>query len=135
MSDCILWTGRLTPDGYARRGRTEDVHRSAWIEAHGPIPAGFELDHVCHTADATCIGGSSCIHRRCINVAHLELVSHRENTLRGRSFAAVNARKAQCEHGHEFTPSNTYIRPNGHRDCRTCIRARVRSYKARKAAA
>lgn len=27
-----------------------------------------------------------------------------------------------CKHGHEFTPENTYTRPNGRRTCRECRR-------------
>lgn len=30
---------------------------------------------------------------------------------------------------------NTYTRPNGHRDCRTCIRDRARRYSQRRRAA
>src|SRR5574338_289610 len=31
-----------------------------------------------------------------------------------------------CREGHEFTPENTYITPNGRRECRTCRRASYR---------
>jgi len=30
-----------------------------------------------------------------------------------------------CCRGHELTPENTYVRPNGHRVCRECTRARL----------
>ena len=45
----------------------------------------------------------------------------------------VNRLKTQCKYGHEFTTENTRIRPNGHRSCRTCLRALNRKYKAQKA--
>ena len=34
-------------------------------------------------------------------------------------------RKGQthCKHGHEFTPENTYVKSNGTRACRQCMRA------------
>ena len=32
--------------------------------------------------------------------------------------------KTFCKHGHEFTPENTYTRPNGRRECRTCQKQR-----------
>lgn len=35
-----------------------------------------------------------------------------------------NARKTHCIHGHEFTPANTYIRPDGNRDCKACAKSR-----------
>lgn len=44
----------------------------------------------------------------------------------------VNARKTHCKHGHEFSPENTYMRPEGGRRCRACknLQAR-RAYKQR----
>jgi hypothetical protein len=32
----------------------------------------------------------------------------------------ANAAKAECIHGHAFTPENTMIRANGNRTCRAC---------------
>lgn len=57
---------------------------------------------------------------------HLELVTSRENTLRGVSPAAQRARRTHCPAGHEFTPENTYTQPSsGQRKCRTCVRDRA----------
>lgn len=108
------------------------AHRAAYEVWVGPIPAGLEIDHTCHNVDPYCRGGTGCVHRRCVNPDHLEAVSHRVNGLRGKSFAAENARLAQCKHGHIFTEANTYRRPDGTRDCRACVRERVRRYKQRK---
>lgn len=33
-----------------------------------------------------------------------------------------NARKTHCKYGHEFTPENTLVNKNGHRNCRECSR-------------
>lgn len=44
MSACILWEGPTSPNGYGHRqigGKTVSVHRLAWEEARGPIPAGM----------------------------------------------------------------------------------------------
>lgn len=35
------------------------------------------------------------------------------------------ASKTHCKWGHEFNLINTYIRPDGNRDCRPCAQARV----------
>jgi HNH endonuclease len=118
-SDCWVWTGRVDREGYGRLG-DESAHVLVWRALHGPVPAGLELDHLCRV-------------RSCVNaVAHLEPVTHRVNCLRGLSFAAVNAAKNACVNGHPFDLFSTYIRPNGHRDCRICTAARQRKYQKRR---
>lgn len=39
--------------------------------------------------------------------------------------------KTHCPHGHEFTPSNTYIRPDGYKECRACRVERIARFKAK----
>ncbi len=34
-----------------------------------------------------------------------------------------------CPQGHEYDEANTYVRPNGHRVCRTCRRDGMRNYR------
>jgi len=68
----------------------------------------------------------------CCRPDHLEPVTVRVNTLRGRSFSAINAAKSECIHGHPFDLLSTYWRPDGHRDCRICLRDRVKRYRKRK---
>lgn len=121
---CLIWTGNVDADGYGRanpKGKSGFAHRMSFIEFVGPIPKDMQIDHVCHSTDTACAGGSVCIHRRCINPAHLEAVTARENSLRANnSFVSINARKTHCNSGHEFTPQNTYVRTNGSRRCVTC---------------
>ena len=123
---CWLWKANVSR-GYARisvGGVTEMVHRLTYKWLVGPIPEGLPLDHLCHNADASCPGGETCPHRRCLNPAHLEPVTHRENILRGRGIGALNAAKTHCPRGHPLEGENLYVPPNGDRLCRTCRRAR-----------
>lgn len=122
---CLLWTGHLDDSGYGRisvDGKQQRAHIAAWELDNGPVPEGLLLDHV---------KARGCAYRHCANIAHLEPVTWRENTLRGESFAAVNAVKTHCPHGHEYDLLNTYRKTDGGRDCRACNREAVRRYKAR----
>jgi hypothetical protein len=38
----------------------------------------------------------------------------------------------RCVHGHDYTPANTYVCPDGTRQCRACGREAVRRYQERK---
>lgn len=95
MDDCILSDGPIDPHGYARVGKAY-AHRLAYAAAHGPIPKGLVIDHLCRT-------------KRCINPAHLEAVTSRENTQRHFGEA--------CPRGHT---GQFRIRSDGARACRAC---------------
>jgi HNH endonuclease len=122
VSGCWKVAGNPDRDGYARIGG-EGAHRVVYKLLVGPIPEGMVLDHV---------EVWGCTWRCCAWPAHLEPVTPGINTLRGRSFSAINARKDRCDNGHEYDLLNTYYRPNGHRDCRACILARVKKYQQSK---
>lgn len=133
---CWEWNGTRTKYGYglARRqpGTTPTTaHRVIYEEYVGPIPDGLELDHVCHTRDTTCKGGQSCPHRCCVNPDHLEPLTPKENTYRGRSFSAINAKKTHCPKGHPYSEKNTKV-SKGWRFCRTCAREAQQRYEAKK---
>lgn len=98
-SGCWEWQGDLTRGGYA----TGWVHRSVYRQFVGPIEQGLQIDH-------------TCFNRRCINPAHLEAVSAKENMRR----AADRAWGEACKRGHLRTDANTYVSPEGHRQCRAC---------------
>jgi hypothetical protein len=97
-SGCWLWTGATTANGYGRfRVRRDSrwthvmAHRWAYEAANGPIPDGIYPDHLCHTNDADCPGGTSCPHRRCVNPDHLDAVGDEENRRRARARARKKA--------------------------------------------
>ncbi|MBM0235909.1 hypothetical protein JNW88_00205 [Micromonospora sp. ATA32] len=138
---CWEWTGTVngegygsftlyTPGGKGEHRATHAAHRLVYTELVGPIPDGLTLDHLCHNVDSGCAGGRQCRHRRCVNPEHLEPVAFEVNVSRGLGPTADNARKTRCVSGHEFTPENTYVRPEGGRECRECIRTRNRQRKS-----
>lgn len=66
---CWLWTGQATPTGYGRvsvGSKQQPAHRVAYKLAKGAIPAGMNIDHICHTT-------------LCVNPAHLRLATTKEN--------------------------------------------------------
>ena len=105
----------------------QPMHRIVWQELVGEIPAGLVVDHV---KKRGCAWNSCCL------PLHLQPVPHRVNCLRGTSPAALNAVKTHCGTcGEPYCLINTYFTPDGRRDCRACIRRRVREYKARQSGA
>lgn len=111
-------------DGYARIGGT-GAHRVVYTLLVGPIEPGLVIDHV---------AARGCIWRDCIFPDHLEPVTSKVNSLRGRGCGAINAAKTKCDNGHEFTQATTYITPSGTRQCRPCNTAAVIRYKKRQRA-
>jgi hypothetical protein len=87
-----LWNEKKTPRGEGRNARY--LHRLMFEKWYGkPIPNGMTLDHLCRN-------------RACINPKHIEVVTNRENILRGQAPSAENARKRQCKNGHSLTRKN-----------------------------
>lgn len=124
-SGCWEWTASRDGKGYGfywvgtrSEGRMHRAHRVAYELLVGPVPDGLVLDHLCRNT-------------HCVNPGHLEAVTPGENTLRGESFSAVNARMETCAHGHQFDSINS---ASGSRVCRTCQSTWNRAYRARKKA-
>lgn len=118
---CWIWTGYTTDQGYGRIAvgtkaggdrRQAPVHRFAFEYYAEPLPGGMVPDHLCRVP-------------ACWNPDHLEVVTPRENTLRGFGPPACNARRTHCVRGHEFTPENTYQWRSSRicRECRKLVRA------------
>lgn len=133
---CWLWNAAISTSGYGHfryEKKVREAHLVSYMLLVGDIPEGMQLDHTCHTNDATCKGGVSCVHRRCVNPSHLQPVTGPENMRRGLS--GIRGReKTHCPDGHPYDEANTlYIeRGNGYnRMCRACARNRARERRQR----
>lgn len=138
MTDCILTKAYKSLNGYGKymtiNGKSHRAHRGAWIKAHGAIPVGMVIDHVCHNKAVElgeCEGGINCIHRTCINPKHLRLVTQQENIMSG--LHNIDNR-SHCNQGHLFE-GNIMIRKSGKRECAECNRVRSRANWAKKVSA
>lgn len=119
---CWIWQGSKNNKGYGLFSvacKRTLAHRYAFTLIVGEIPPSKHLDHLCRQP-------------LCVNPRHLEVVSHRENVLRGLSPAANNARKTHCHKGHPFSKKNGLNRSDGKRWCKICERQRDKEKKARR---
>ena len=71
--DCWTWTAATDLDGYGvfwTGKKMRGAHRIAYKQFVGQIPDGLQIDHLCRN-------------RNCVNPTHMEVVTPRENNLRG----------------------------------------------------
>jgi hypothetical protein len=114
--------------GYSRlhwKGRTRQAHCVVWELERGPIPDGYEVDHLCHNRDLTCTDEDTCPHRACCNPAHLEAVPPAVNKRRAPRQELLR-RATHCVNGHPWTLASTVYNGKGERRCRECDRERDR---------
>lgn len=123
VGDCLLWP-RAKSCGYGvawHDGKVRLVHRFVYAALFGPIPDGYEIDHLCRV-------------RACFNPLHLEAVTGAEN--RRRAVAANPGRHGGhmrvydlpecCPKGHPYTQMKTQ------RVCLVCKREYQREWARKK---
>jgi hypothetical protein len=119
-SGCWVWQGPVGSTGYGRVGSSARLaHRYFYEHTLGvKLRRGLVLDHTCSN-------------KRCVNPAHLDEVSQKENVHRWvqRHFD-VPPGHFGCGHPHE---NNTRVEAAGPR-CHTCYKARYQRYNAKKSA-
>lgn len=108
---CHVWEGAKQSRGYGcfgvGGGKSALAHRWIYEQAVGPIGPGLQIDHACKN-------------KACVNPAHLEAVSAKENNRRSDSPSAKNARATHCANGHELSGPNLFFKRDGRRQCRRC---------------
>ena len=121
---CIEWEGRKNAKGYGVvliNGKQFFAHRLAVALSGRNISKDKVCDHLCRN-------------HSCINPDHIELVSLKENVMRGEAITARNARSNSCMYGHLYTPENTRIHTDKKgrktRHCKRCYADRT--YKQRR---
>lgn len=122
--DC--WNCSLAPNakGYTNisiRGRTFRTHRVMWELDCGPIPDGETIDHLCRN-------------KVCINPAHMEVVSVKENNSRAVPYrwrTGGSAKRAICKRGHDLTTSGARAPDGGCLACKLAWR-KLPEVKARR---
>lgn len=114
--DCWVWTAHTDEKGYGTFSvypKMLKAHRYAYETLVGSVPEDRVLDHLCRNP-------------ACVNPDHLEVVTNRENILRGVSIVAVCAKVTHCPQGHPYDSLNTRLY-QGRRYCKACQRKRDRS--------
>lgn len=79
--------------GYGRTkrdGKHRQAHVAMWVDRHGPVPPGLELDHLCRIT-------------QCCNPEHLEAVTPTENKRRSRATKLTREDVAQIKASGETT--------------------------------
>jgi hypothetical protein len=126
LTGCWLWRAATSTDGvhgvYGHRGQSHSAYVWSYRWFVGDIPKGLHLDHLCFNG-------------RCVNPAHVEPVTAKENILRW------SRTVTHCKRGHEFTPENTRVYGCGYnskgvhktaRYCVACMKIRDAAAYARK---
>lgn len=124
-SGCWIWTAFCDRDGYGRvyaDNTMRFAHRSVYALLRSKIPDGLTIDHLCRV-------------RCCVNPDHLEVVTIRENCLRGFNVAGINARKTHCPNGHALIAGNLRKLKTDIRKCRLCYNEQCRRRRVSQRAA
>lgn len=89
---CWNWIGYKSFQGYGVfhiKRRPYRAHRVSLFLAGRPKLNGMGVDHLCRN-------------KLCVRPDHLEIVTQKENVLRGQGITAILAKSTHCVNGHRF---------------------------------
>lgn len=122
---CWIWGASVTnssrphlaPRWYGRfviNGKSDYAHRVSYKLFNGEIPKKMQIDHICRNT-------------LCVNPKHLEVVTARENTVRGDAPNLLRKlrTKTHCLNGHELSGENIRYSKTG-RYCIICHKDRMK---------
>lgn len=122
ITGCWIWVGAMQRRSLRWSygivnvdGVLKMAHRVSYEAARGPIKDGLVLDHLCWNT-------------RCVNPAHLEQVTKKENSRRALFSKAF---KTECKNGHPLSGENLYRDKQGHRQCVTCRKVQWINFRKR----
>lgn len=123
-TNCWIWMGSLQGNKkyglFCLHGKRIGAHRASYEIFIDSIPLNKEIDHLCKNS-------------LCVNPLHLEIVTHKENLLRGNSFSGINSKKTHCVNGHKLDKDNLYIiKGYVSRVCKECRKKRQREYSRKR---
>lgn len=123
---CEPWHLKINARGYGEvsiNGKMRMAHRVAYELLYGPLPAGYELHHLCEN-------------KACVNVDHLVAVTRalHEWITWALHYCQVSPAPEQrhCPAGHVLDRANVYVRSRGGSECVTCNHQRGARYRARR---
>lgn len=119
-TNCWNWTGAQDGAGYGVvgwRNQSVRIHRLIYSYLIYPIPAGRGknipvCDHLCNN-------------RRCCNPDHIQIVTNKENILRGNGQSSINSKKIYCNNGHQLPEQRN---TQGTRSCKICLKEYNKKY-------
>ena len=119
-SGCWEWKGKInTATGYANfdaNNKFYTGHKFSYEYFVKPVSGKNIVHHLCEN-------------KTCCNPEHLKEITYKEHTRKHDTPCGINSRKTHCNHGHKLTETNTYITPNGRRQCRICNTARQKKFR------
>lgn len=123
-NECWIWLGAKDSSGYGQISNNHKrvgAHRIAWEIANSRKLYDDEvIDHLCRNPS-------------CVNPAHLEAVSMKENTARGNHLLVIKEKsknRTHCKRGHLLSEDNIAFSSSS-KSCKMCQKIKAREWKIR----